>query len=67
MRYAQTKARPLPIGSGVGEAACKPLVTQRLKRSGLRWRHEGGQGILTFRALVQSGRFDHGWQLLAQT
>lgn len=67
MRYAQTKARHLSIGSGVVEAACKTLVTQRLKRSGMRWRHDGGQAILTFRALVQSGRFDHGWQLLAQT
>lgn len=67
MRSAQTQARPLPIGSGVGEAACKTLIPQRLKRSGMRWRHEGGQAILTFRALVQSGRFNHGWQRLAQT
>jgi hypothetical protein len=67
MRYAQTQARHLSIGSGGGEAACKTLVTQRLKRSGMRWRHDGGQAILTFRTLVQSGRFDHGWPLLAQT
>ena len=38
MRYADTQARNLPIGSGVVEAACKTLVTQRLKRSGMRWR-----------------------------
>ncbi|MDJ0864106.1 MAG: hypothetical protein QNJ82_17945 [Gammaproteobacteria bacterium] len=67
MRYAQTKAQHLPIGSGVVEAACKTLVTQRMKRSGMRWRHDGGQAILTFRSLVQSERFEHGWQLLAQT
>ena len=67
MCYAQTKARHLPTGSGVVEAACKTLVTQRMKRSGMRWRHDGGQAILTFRSLVQSERFDHGWQLLAQT
>ncbi|MGH8487606.1 MAG: hypothetical protein ACREXS_01685, partial [Gammaproteobacteria bacterium] len=51
----------------VVEAACKTLVTQRLKRSGMRWRHEGGQAILTLRALAQSQRFDNGWRLLAQT
>ena len=31
MRYADAKARGLPIGSGVVEAACKTLVTERLK------------------------------------
>jgi len=67
MCYATMKARGLPIGSGVVEAACKTLVTQRLKRSGMRWRHAGGQAILTFRSLVQSDRFDHGWQLLSAT
>ena len=67
MRYAQTKARHLPIGSGVVEAACKTLVTQRLKCSGMRWRHDGAQAILTLCALVQSERFDHAWSLLSQT
>ena len=65
-RYAERKAQGLPIGSGVVEAACQTLVTQRMKRSGMRWRHDGGQAILTLRALVQSDRFDHGWRLLAQ-
>ena len=46
MRYAETKARHLPIGSGVVEAACKTLVTERLKRSGMRWRHAGVAGHL---------------------
>jgi hypothetical protein len=67
MRYAQLKANGYPIGSGVVEAACKTLVTQRMKRSGMRWKHEGGQAILTFRALSQSDRFDRGWNLLAGT
>jgi hypothetical protein len=65
MKYAQWKAKGLPIGSGVVEAACKTLVTQRLKRSGMRWRHEGGQAILTLRSLAQSDRFERGWALLA--
>ena len=67
MRYAKLKAKRYPIGSGVVEAACKTLVTQRTKRSGMRWRHEGGQAILTFRSLVQSDRFERGWNLLAAT
>ena len=67
MRYADTQARHLPIGSGVVEAACKTLVTQRLKRSGMRWRRAGGQAILTLRALLQSSRFDQAWALLSET
>jgi len=67
MRYAQAQAHNLPIGSGVVEAACKTLVTQRMKRSGMRWRHAGGQAILTFRALLQSDRFDRAWPLLSGT
>jgi hypothetical protein len=67
MRYADLRARNLPIGSGVVEAACKTLVSQRLKRSGMRWRMAGGQAILTFRALCQSERFARAWPLLAAT
>jgi len=67
MRYARAAARGLPIGSGVVEAACKTLVAQRMKRSGMRWRDEGGQAILTLRGLVQSNRFDRAWKLLAGT
>lgn len=67
MRYAGLAARALPIGSGVVEAACKTLVTQRMKRSGMRWREAGGQAILTLRGLIQSNRFDRAWRLLAAT
>ena len=67
MRYADAKAKGLPIGSGVVEAACKTLVTERLKRSGMRWGPRGGQAILTLRSLVQSRRFEHAWSLLAKS
>jgi hypothetical protein len=67
MHYADLRARNLPIGSGVVEAACKTLVSQRLKRSGMRWRMPGGQAILTFRALCQSERFERAWSLLGET
>ena len=67
MRYAVAKEQHLPIGSGVVEAACKTLATQRMKRSGMRWRHPGGQAILTLRALAHSERFDRAWSLLSNT
>jgi hypothetical protein len=67
MSYAALLEQDLPIGSGVVEATCKTLVTQRLKRSGMRWSHEGGQAILLLRSLVQSERFDRGWNLLLST
>lgn len=65
MGYARLRAQNLPIGSGVVEAACKTLVTQRMKRSGQRWSIDGGQAILTFRALAQSERFDAAWKLVS--
>ena len=67
MKYAEHLSCNLPIGSGVIEATCKTLVTQRMKCSGMRWRHPGGQGILTLRSLIQSGWFDNGWKLLSVT
>ena len=67
MDYAGAAQRGLPIGSGVVEAACKTLATERLKRSGMRWREAGGQAILTLRGWAQSGRFSAAWWLLSQT
>jgi len=65
MPYAASQRQHLPIGSGVVEAACKTLVTPRLKGSGLAWSLAGGQAILTLRSLLQSGRWAQAWSLLA--
>ena len=65
MDYADYQARGLPIGSGMVEAACKTLATQRLKRSGMSWR-DGKQAILTLRSLQQSQRWPAAWALLSQ-
>jgi len=62
--YADYQARGLPIGSGLVEAACKTLATQRLKRSGMSWR-DGKQAILTIRSLQQSQRWAAAWALLS--
>ena len=64
MDYAAYQARGLPIGSGMVEAACKTLATQRLKRSGMSWR-DGKQAILTIRSLQQSQRWTAAWGLLS--
>ena len=64
MRYHALKEAGIAIGSGVVEAANKTLVTQRMKRSGMRWRIVGGQAVLTFRALLKSGRFESAWKAM---
>jgi hypothetical protein len=65
MNYPEYLRQHLPIASGVMEAACKTLVTQRLKCSGMAWSPAGGQAILTFRSLIQSARWPRAWPLLA--
>jgi hypothetical protein len=55
MRYAEYRRVGMPIGSGVTEAACKTVYTQRLKLSGMRWKKAGAQTILTLRVILLSG------------
>jgi hypothetical protein len=65
MHYPDYIRLNLPIASGVMEASCKTLVTQRLKRSGMAWAQKGGQAILTLRSLIQSNRWHSAWPLLS--
>ena len=55
MRYDEYRGAGMPIGSGVTEAACKTVYTQRLKLSGMRWKWPGAQTILTLRVIWLSG------------
>lgn len=64
MDYAEYLRQGLPIASGVVEAACKTLVTQRMKCSGMAWASTGGQAILTLRSVIQSKRWQSAWELL---
>jgi hypothetical protein len=57
MRYHSYQRQKLPRGSGITEAACKVVFTQRLKRSGMSWTISGGQVILDLRVL----RLSHVW------
>jgi len=58
LRYAVYRQQGVPLGSGVTEAACKTVFTQRLKLSGMRWKKAGAQTILTLRVLLLSGVWD---------
>lgn len=64
MQYADAADAGYAIGSGSVESANKVLVTSRMKRSGQSWGRDGGQGVLTFRSLLKSGRFDRAWAAL---
>src|SRR3989442_9292323 len=55
MRYQSYRRQHLPIGSGITEAACKVVFTQRLKCSGMSWTINGGQIILDLRVIKLSG------------
>src|SRR5512144_384913 len=60
--YSRYRRLHLPIGSGVTEAACKTVFTQRLKRSGMTWSLEGGQRIVDLRVLQLSGVWTEVYQ-----
>ncbi len=59
MRYRHYSCQRLPIGSGITEAACKTVFTQRLKRSGMSWTIAGGQVILDLRVIWLSGVWEN--------
>ena len=50
MRYKTFRDKGYYIGSGVVEAGCKQVVTQRMKLAGMHWRQETAEAILTLRA-----------------
>jgi hypothetical protein len=58
MRYAEYRQWGVPRGSGVTEAGCKTVYTQRLKLSGMAWEPTGAQTVLDLRILQLSGVWD---------
>jgi hypothetical protein len=58
LRYAEYRAQGMPVGSGVTEAGCKTVYTQRLKLSGMRWKGPGAQVVLDLRVLLLSDVWD---------
>lgn len=56
MLYATLQANNYHIGSGLVESACKTIVTQRLKQSGMRWSKPGAESIVHLRSYLLSNR-----------
>ena len=54
MDYPSYRARGWQIGSGPVESACKTVIGQRMKGSGMRWGHEGADAVCHLRALLLS-------------
>jgi len=67
MRYSDYKSVGVPLGSGVTEAACKTVYTQRLKLSGMAWHSVGAQAILNLRVLQLSGVWDAAYARMLAT
>jgi hypothetical protein len=61
LRYAEYKRLGVPRGSGVTEAACKTVYTQRLKLSGMRWQKPGAQAVLDLRVVLLSGVWEQAY------
>jgi hypothetical protein len=64
--YYQYRRDHLPIGSGVTEAACKTVFTQRMKQSGMTWKLEAGQWIVDLRVIKLSGLWSQVYQAYLQ-
>lgn len=62
MRYRYFRDHGYFIGSGVVEAACKTVVAQRLKGSGMHWSETGLGHILSIRTALLSQRYDEFWR-----
>jgi hypothetical protein len=67
MDYHGYRARHLPIGSGVTEAACKTLFTERLKLSGMRWKKTGADAVLRLRVILLSGVWEDVRQAMLES
>jgi hypothetical protein len=64
MRYRFFRDHGYFIGSGVVEAACKTIVAQRFKGSGMHWSEQGLSHILSIRTALLSHRYDEFWNWL---
>lgn len=58
MNYPAYRAKGMMIGSGPVESACKVIVGQRLKQSGMRWTKDGADVVLAVRCALLSGEYD---------
>jgi len=64
MDYPRYVANGWQIGSGPVESACKTVVANRLKGSGMRWGEDGSDAVCHLRALYlsQPGQWEAFWR-----
>lgn len=64
MDYPRYTANGWQIGSGPVESACKTVVANRLKGSGMRWGEDGSDAVCHLRALYlsQPGQWESFWK-----
>jgi hypothetical protein len=61
MRYPDFRRQKLFVGSGVIEAACKTVIAQRLKQSGMFWTLRGANAIIALRCCRFNRDFEDYW------
>jgi len=66
MNYFAMKEQYFPIGSGVVESACKQVVSERMKLSGMRWKHPGAQAVMTLRCIKLSNIWEQVFDRMLQ-
>lgn len=62
LSYAQFREKGLDIGSGRVESACKHVVANRMKRSGMLWSDQGAQDVLSLRTAYLNDGWERLWQ-----
>jgi len=62
MAYAQYRAAGWDIGSGMIESACKSVIGQREKGSGMRWTENGAQAVTQVRLVLVNQEWADHWQ-----
>lgn len=67
MDYFRMKSNHFPIGSGVVESACKQIVSERMKLSGMRWKQAGAQAVMTLRCILLSGIWNQAFDKMLQS
>ena len=66
LHYPSSLAKGYPIATGVIAGAGRHRVKDRMEITGARWGLEGGEAVLTLRALVINGDFDAYWDFHEQ-
>ncbi len=58
MQYQKYLEAGYPIASGVIEGACRHLVKDRMERTGMRWKIDGAQAMLSTRSASINGEWE---------